>query len=66
MSQSNEAIYDAWGQKFDKSVHMLRKGVPAQDREGRWKFTRKARREFEKARDQQEFPELKNVGGRRK
>jgi hypothetical protein len=37
---------------------------PAQDREGRWKFTAKAKKEFAKALNQQEIEELKNIRGK--
>jgi hypothetical protein len=64
MSDLDKPLYDAWGTKFDKTIHLVRKGVPAQDREGRWKFTAKAKKEFAKALNQQEIEALKNIRGK--
>jgi hypothetical protein len=65
MSDLDKPLYDAYGEKFDKSIHLVRKGVPAQDREGRWKFTAKAKKAFDKNLNQQEIEELKNIRGKR-
>lgn len=65
MSDLDKPLYDAYGEKFDKSIHLVRKGVPAQDREGRWKYTAKAKKAFDKNLNQQEIEELKNIRGKR-
>jgi hypothetical protein len=61
MSEQEKPLYNAWGNKFEKTLHLVRKGVPAQDREGRWKFTAKAKKEFAKFLNQQEIEEFKNI-----
>lgn len=42
----SKPLYDAWGNKFNPELHETRKGNPAQDREGRFKFKRKVKKQF--------------------
>jgi len=63
MSQTydnTKPLYDAWGNKFHPELHEVRKGVPTQDKNGRFKFKRKVKKQFAAALGQQEL----NIGSR--
>lgn len=42
----SKPLYDAWGNKFDETLHETRKGNPTQDREGRFKFKKAVKKKF--------------------
>jgi hypothetical protein len=51
----NKPLYDAWGNKFTPELHETRKGNPVQNREGRFKFKRKVKKQFAEQLNQQQI-----------
>ena len=51
----SKPLFDAWGTKFNAELHEVRKGNPAQDKDGRFKFKKKVKKQFIENHNQSEI-----------